>query len=210
MKSKILVCLLYSFAVQASDIFLDIQYRDYKAIARWWKGNPDVQVVNEQGQTLLIKAVQSGNRALVRRLLKNKVEINHIDDLSKTALDYAAEYGHKKLVLDLVKRKAMVTTQENLAAVKQVVTSRYRFFKAISSVFTIVTLISLGFAGLCIIQGCALGCVQHGYLFAYLGGGSALISTLLSAPFETAAIGWKDRAAWYNPNFMTTNNAIIR
>lgn len=104
-----------------SNIFLDIDYRDNKSILKWLKRKPDFNVLNEQGQSVLIKAVQAGNTGFVKKLLKTEIDLNAIDSFGKTALDYAVETNHKKIVLMLAKKEAVVTQEEYQVKVQNIV-----------------------------------------------------------------------------------------
>lgn len=205
MKLRIALCLLASMVIHTSDIFLDIQYRDHKSISRWFATRPDFNIVNKHGQTLLVKAVQSGNKSLVRRFLQKHIDVNLVDDFGKTALDYAVEYGHKKIVLELVKCKAMVTSQENMVTVKQIIKNKYRALRAISAIFQAISLCCLG-----VLYMIPIGISGFAPFQAVSSLAIFLPSAVVSVPARIRAISWKDRMSWYNPSLITTNNAIIR
>ena len=99
-----------NFAV-SSDIFNAIELRDKKSIYTCLRNKPDLEVVNKDGQSVLIKAVQSGNVHIIYRLLHKKVSVNKIDNFGKTALDYAVESYDKNIVKILIKFGAKVTTE---------------------------------------------------------------------------------------------------
>jgi len=122
MKNKIIIMLsvLSCSLFQASDIFKAIELNDKKVIQKWLKNNPDVDLINDQGQTVLIKAVQAGNKDLVKKLLKQRVAVNAIDQSGKMALDYAAELNKHKIVVMLAKKNATVGHQDNLQKVAQI------------------------------------------------------------------------------------------
>ena len=104
--------------MQAIDIFQAVEVNDKVAVRQWLRSKPNVELLNEQGQSLLHVAVQAGNRTLVKDLLKKKIDVNLIDQFGKTAMDYAVELGEAKIILSLAKYKAMVTLEDNLSKVK--------------------------------------------------------------------------------------------
>ena len=106
---------------QASEVFRAIESKNKQIINTWLKNNPDVDLLNEQGQTVLMKAVQVGNIALAKRLLQKGASVNVIDRLGKTALDYAVELNNKNIAKQLLKYKAMVTTEVNAVKCRTII-----------------------------------------------------------------------------------------
>ena len=137
---------------QASDVFKAIEQNNKKEIKAWLKNNPDVDLVNNQGQRVLAAAVQVGNNRLFKQLLKHDVAVNALDQANKAALDYAVELQQDKLALKLVKAGAQVTTQKSVAAVEKVLKRRARICLALS-----IGLIVFG--GLVITAAIVVGCV---------------------------------------------------
>lgn len=213
-----------------SNIFLDIDYRDNKSILKWLKRKPDFNVLNEQGQSVLIKAVQANNSNLVATLIRKGVDVNTIDDCGKTALDYAIESKHKKLVLSLVKKNAMVTTQQNLADVRTMITSKARWLRALSTIFLlpikVLGIVALVAAPLVIIALPIVGAISA--VAAGFTGGAAVMSMstvyhvaavtglvcttglAIGLPCHMLSINWYDKQALYNPNLIAYNTAVIR
>tara|TARA_Y100000588_G_C14117970_1_gene866049 strand:+ start:81 stop:749 length:669 start_codon:yes stop_codon:yes gene_type:complete len=195
--------------VHDSDIFLDIQYNDHKAISRFFRAKDDINIVNDYGQTLLMKAVQVGNKSLVKRLFSKRVDVNLVDDFGKTALDYAVEHNNTKLVLLLAKQHTMVTTQPNLAKVRQIITSKVRLNKAIWSIckgfmFVFLGITTFGLGAMLLtptIKGLEVGLTIVGASYAAFFG-------ILGTPFHVGLISWQDRREWYNHNLIRHNVVV--
>ena len=213
MQCKLLfACLLgMSLCVQSkhqvehtSDIFLDIQYRDARAISRWLKSKPDLSIVDLDGQTVLIKAVQTGNVRFVYKLLHKGIDINWVDDFGKTALDYAVELGYNRIVHTLVKKQAMVTTQQNLIEVRKVITHRARFLKAIGWMLLIPTVLVLSLAFITPTVSFAIGAYGLFYAPCAMTTVAILVPSMLilSIPAHIAATSWYDRQSWYQPSLI--------
>lgn len=233
-KSNLLLGLLLLTAsivrsdIQDSTIFADIEYKDTKSVNCWLNRKPDFDVLNDQGQSVLIKAVLQGNKRLVNQLLKKGVNVNVIDNLGKTALDYAIEKNNKKLVLKLAKSKAMVTTQQNLADVRTVITTKARWMKILSSmfllpikmigIFALVAIpVTLMLAPVLPMMAAMFGAVLGGAGLAtsaqmvLLSTGIVATSGLVAGvPCAVSATSWYDRQAWYTPSLITQNIAVIR
>lgn len=195
--------------VHDTDVFLDFEHNDHKAISQFFRAKEDINIVNDYGQTLLMKAVQVSNKSLVKRLLGKKVDVNLVDDFGKTALDYAAEYNNKKLVLLLAKHHAMVTTQPNLAKVRQIITSKVRLNRAIWGICKGFMFVSLGIAtfGLSVIF--LTPTIKGLEVALAIGGASyAAFFGILGAPFHVKSISWQDRREWYNPNLIRHDIAV--
>ena len=62
--SKIICMGLLSVSpfIFSGDIFQAIEQNNKKFIKQWLQNSPDLDVVNEQGQTVLIQAAISGNK----------------------------------------------------------------------------------------------------------------------------------------------------
>lgn len=130
-----IVLLLGSSFNFSLDIFQAIKLGEQKAIKEWLQGSQNINVLNDQKQTVLIQAVIKDNKRLVKKLLKKGIEINLIDNLGKTALDYAVEGYKSKIVLKLVKNKACVTKEENFERVTYIIKKakkRARLFLGLS------------------------------------------------------------------------------
>lgn len=163
MKSKLIILLsvLSCSLFQPADIFKAIEANNKKEIKSWLKNNPDVDLVNDQGQTVLMKAVREGNKTLVALLLNLKAPVNVIDVFGKTALDYAVELQYNKIILKLVKHGAKVTTREHLVNVEKVVKRRARICLALSCGLVLI-------AGLVITTAIIVGAVLQFICFAFL------------------------------------------
>ena len=176
MKNKIIILLsiLSCGAFQASDVFKAIEQNNKKEIKAWLKNNPDVDLVNDQGQTALIKAVQQENKYLVAQLLKCGAEVNKVDRFVRTALDYAVELGNKKIAKMLTGVSGMVTTESNAVRCRQLImsTSGWRIFGAIS----------IGVVCLCAV---AMG----GFAVMMAAGVPGLMTPVLIAGFVIAGVG---------------------
>ncbi len=211
-----------------SNIFLDINYKDSRSISKWFKRKPDFNVINEQGQSVLIKAVQSGNRILVRRLLNKGVDVNIIDDFGKTALDYAIEKNYQQIVLMLVEKKAMVTSQQNIVDVRQMITSNARWLSfwgnillfpvkvLLTAAIIALPIVVLAMPYVPVIAGFAVGmggAAEVGissWTVAMITAGVSTSCVVVGLPCYTASIGWYDKQAWYTPSLITYNTAVIR
>ncbi len=127
---KLYVTLLFALLLSlttlgySQDIFRAIEVRDKRAISQWLKNKPDLNVVNDQGQTVLVVAVQAGNKSLIHRLLRNNVDVNALDKNGETALDYAAKLGHKQIILELASKNAKVSSIVNLEIVQDIIESK--------------------------------------------------------------------------------------
>ncbi|MCJ1229636.1 hypothetical protein MMC12_006305 [Toensbergia leucococca] len=66
----------------------------------------DIEIRNQEGKTLLIKAAESGNEGIARCLLENKVDVNARTGAQSTALIQAVEYGHTAIVRLLLENGA--------------------------------------------------------------------------------------------------------
>ncbi len=131
-KCFILLSVLYCGLFQASDIFKAIESKNQRVIQSWLKYNPDIEMVNDQGQTVLMKAVLAENKSLVRTLLKKGVSVNAIDQFGRTALDYAVELHNKEISKVLVKNQGMVTSEVNAVKCQELVIKKYlRWQKAL-------------------------------------------------------------------------------
>lgn len=136
------VSLVSMSLLQASDFFQAIELKNHKQINKLLKSNQDLDCLNIQGQTILIKAVQIGNSNLVQRLLKKKVAVNIVDIYGKTALDYAVESKNKRIAKMLLRAEAMVTTESNAFMCKQLVKSIFSNF--ITTFFTTLLTVYVG------------------------------------------------------------------
>ena len=185
MKNKIIIMLsvLSCSLFQASDIFKAIELNDKKVIQKWLKNNPDVDLVNDQGQTVLIKAVQQENKNLVYQLLKCGAVVNKVDRFGRTALDYAVELGNKKIAKMLLGVSAMVTTESNAVRCHMLITS-VNWFKRLS-------LICLGviflYSAYCMVV--AAGCVAFFVTLLPVGSSYILGLTLAVATCAVAGVG---------------------
>lgn len=152
--------------VQETDIFWDIHYGDTKAVQRWLKSDQNIEQLNNDGQSILIKAVIKENKFLVRKLLSFGVEVNVIDNFGKTALDYAVQQENKAIIRLLLKEKAKVTSDINAVHCREIVAKRsgWRIFAAIA----------LGLVGVVL-----LGSLTFTLLFAAgdLGAGANFLAT---------------------------------
>lgn len=148
MIKKIFVLCFMVFQLQAIDIFQAVEVNNKQTIGQWLTSKPNVNVLNEQGQSLLHVVVKSGNRKLVRVLLEKKVDINIIDSLGKTALDYAVELKHKKIVFDLAKKNAAIGLDSNLAELEKLLKNRSNKFRFLGFLFLSIGLIGSVFHSL--------------------------------------------------------------
>lgn len=124
---------------QSVDIFKAIEFKNSKQIQQWLKSASNLDVVNNQGQTVLMKAVLVKNSSLVRQLLQTEIKINAVDQFGRTALDYAVELGNKKIAKMLIKAQAGVTTESNAVRCRRLVSSNNGFGRFVGAV-----LITLG------------------------------------------------------------------
>ncbi len=133
-----------SICLAQATIFHDIAQGNKKAVKVWLKSNPDLLIMNDQGQTVLHAAVQSGNRNIVKMLTKAGVELNILDKQGKTALDHAVEVGHVKISYDLVKKKALIACAYNEKPLKELIIKRmmrlYKIFVGVIVVGAIIVL----------------------------------------------------------------------
>jgi len=67
---------------------------------------PDVDAVDRNGETALIKAARVGNREIVSRLIEAKADLDHQDYTGKSALGYAQDNRRTRVVADLKKAGA--------------------------------------------------------------------------------------------------------
>ena len=147
MIKKILALCFMVFQLQATNIFQAVEVNDKLAVRQWLKSKPSVELLNEQGQSLLHVAVQAGNRILVKDLLKKKIDVNLIDQFGKTAMDYAVELQYKDIVSVLLKHKASVTTEAHMSYIKKLLCKKQRLYKILGWVFvvpSILFVISIG------------------------------------------------------------------
>ncbi len=180
---KLLSVLLLSLTTfgYSQNIFRAIEVRDRRAISQWLKNKPDFSVVNDQGQTLLIAAVQAGNKSLVHRLLKKNVDVNVLDGHGKSALDYAVELDYEPIARQLIYHKGVVTNIKNQEYCKNITLSNnpWKIFVSgllgvlgisiavvVGGVFVFIGLISAskGIFELWVLKGFFLGVVGGGAL----------------------------------------------
>ena len=187
----ILLSFLSCSLFQASDVFKAIESNNKKEIQKWLKSNPNVDVLNDQEQSVLIAAVCAENDYLVKQLLKRKATVNVIDKSGKTALDYAVELKQNNMVLKLVKREAMVTSQENLVCVQKTLKRRARICLALSLGLVV-------FAGLVITAAIIVGAVLEFCCFAlpiivlfplFVLAPDAMSKELSTAAFNSGCLG---------------------
>lgn len=148
--------------VQDSDIFWDVHYGDTRAINKWTASNQDVNQINDEGQSVLIKAVIKENKILVRRLLNNcAINVNIVDIFGKTALDYAVQQENKVLVRMLLKKKAQVTTDFNAIKCRELALKR--------SGWRILGAMLLGIIGFGVVAFFGMGLVMAGAMSTNAG-----------------------------------------
>ena len=139
----------------------------------------DLNVVNSDSQTVLIKASKVQNLYIVEKLLRNGADVNQIDKFGKTALDYAVELGNRKIASILVINKASVTTQENAEKCHGLITRNdhkvWRIFSKIIKCVAITIAIS---CAILLVVACV--CYHSGPVTYFMGAGGelALISCL--------------------------------
>ncbi len=148
----ILLSFLSCSLFQASDIFKAIESNNKKEIQKWLKGNPNIDQLNDQGQSVLVAAVQAGNKGLVKQLLKRNAAVNVVDKAGRTALDYAAELQHNKIVIKLIEDEAQVAIQANVIKVQKVL-------KRWARICLVLSLGLVVFAGLVIAAAIIVGAV---------------------------------------------------
>lgn len=124
MIKKIFVLCFMVFQLQALDIFQAVEMNDKLAVRQWLKFKSNVDLLNDQGQSLLHVAVQAGNKSVVKHLLSKKIDVNIVDQFGKTALDYAVELQRDGIVLLLVKRYAKIANAENSKKLKIIINKR--------------------------------------------------------------------------------------
>jgi ankyrin repeat protein len=78
-------------------------------------GKTNIEAINPQnGQTILMVAVESGNESVVNSVLKNKVQINLADKSEQTALHHAATIDEPAIVQQLLNHGAEPEIVDNL------------------------------------------------------------------------------------------------
>ena len=157
MIKKILALCCMVFQLQATNIFQAVEVNDKLAVRQWLKSKPSVELLNEQGKSLLHVAVQAGNRTLVKNLLKKKIDVNLIDQFGKTAMDYAVELRYKNICYDLLGYKASVTQEVNWLILNDML-KRYSVCSFIGKAFLIgLSVLFIGFTLLGGLFICAAG-----------------------------------------------------
>ena len=147
----------------SADIFNAIELRDKKSIYTWLKNKPDLEIVNKDGQSVLIKAVQSGNVHIVDRFIFNGVNLNKVDSFGKNALDYAVELGNRKIAKILIKSKASVTNQKIADDCRQLLKNEHLWSRVICKAIKII---------------CAIGIIAVAYcLVFFLGDGGSIAAS---------------------------------
>ncbi len=190
----LLSILPYGF-LQTGDIFKAIESNNKKDITKWLKADSDFNVLNEQGQTVVIAAVKVGNKKLIKQLLKKKIDVNLLDYSGKTALDHAIELKKINIILYLVTKKAKVTNESNLAKVRDLVVKQCKKMYIISSVFLFLAL------GCVFIASFAIECAL--FLDSFVCAG--LIFVVVSLPFSLFASYWAKDADVYLPSCYQIN-----
>jgi hypothetical protein len=169
MKSKLVLFCIVSFLTifsiyskspvhpVQSDIFYEISRGNKKSIKTWLQPKPDLSIKNAQGQTVLIAAVQAGQRELVTMLVKAGAQVNAIDHAGKTALDYAVAQGNKNIALMLVHHKAKVTSLQSAHDVCEIAQKAKRQFWMMLAlkvgILIPLMLVAGSFLGACITEG---------------------------------------------------------
>lgn len=119
------VALVVVLAVQAKpqivqpDIFYEIKKGNFRAVKAWLKTKPDLSVKNEQGQSLLMVAVENKKSNIIKILIKAGVDLNYVDQVGKTALDLAVEQQNHSIAITLFKKGATVVSIHNLQILKR-------------------------------------------------------------------------------------------
>ncbi len=115
-KSHVLLCSLFLVSAsisQSVDIFYEIAKGHHKAVKQWRDTKPDVSIRDEQGQSIVHAAVQTGDLHMVKLILSCHGDVNILSKAGQTALDLAIDYGNKDIIFALIYKKALVTTLDN-------------------------------------------------------------------------------------------------
>tara|TARA_Y100000588_G_C14063398_1_gene842486 strand:+ start:454 stop:993 length:540 start_codon:yes stop_codon:yes gene_type:complete len=132
----------------AANVFDDLAKNNKKSLKLWIMNTTDINQLNEQGQTPLIKAIQKKRIYFVGKLLSSpKTDLNIIDDFGKTALDYAVEMNLKNLAFAMIIYKGKVTNLDNLKKLTKIIKSKKRFASVVGGLNLI-----LGTVGLILLQ----------------------------------------------------------
>lgn len=170
--------------MQPCDIFRAIETNNKKAILGWFKSKPNIDELNEQGQTPLIICVKKNKKRWLKKLLNLGAHVNAIDKSGKTALDYAVERKNKPLTLELCKHNAKVTTEQNLSKVQLTIKRKTKKMKIVAGVFGVMG--ALSFASN----------LSQGRLSVPVG--DALITGCSAA----SAVNWSNIAAEYDSSMI--------
>lgn len=77
----------------------------------------DVNVVNNQQTSPLLRAANNGHATVLRKLLQHQAKINHVDALGNTALHLATKGGHLEVVKTLLEFEAKTNVKNKLGQV---------------------------------------------------------------------------------------------
>lgn len=157
-------------------------------------------VIPVQSNTVLIKAVQSGNYKQVKRLLKNeKVAVNELGIDQKTALDWAVEYGDTKIAFLLAKYSGKVTRTDNSYHLKLMFrTMGKKNLITFAKMFLVGGLIFWAF-GLCV---ALVETISLAYLAVAIPAGVGVITYagyMWSRPFVASSMYSKSHLGWMMP-----------
>lgn len=83
-------------------------------VKRLLKYGVDMNAMNKNGQTALMRAVIAGNNEVVEYLLNQGADISVQDDSGENALILAARLGHDEIVMRLLERGANVNAQTSM------------------------------------------------------------------------------------------------
>ena len=78
--------------------FNAIEFNDYEVFVNLLTVDFNVNCTNKFGQTLLMKAIEVGNLAIIRCLINNNADLHIMDDRLNMALDYARWSNDEEIV----------------------------------------------------------------------------------------------------------------